>query len=520
MEPFQYDIDVDQPAGKNSRFWAACGLDSLYPLLFTEGGETLLQRMQEKGTCFWMRNHHTLSSLEKDGFSHAGGDVYSEDEEGNPVYHFEKINGIFRKYLEYGIKPVVEMDYLPDLLSRSVESGGEEEGVYRNRSYPNDWNKWAGLLRAFTQNLADTFGLEEIRTWYFEVWNEADGWPVCDWPQFHRMYDVFADAVLGVDSQLKIGGPGSFRQDFLHDFLEHVANGVNYVTGKRGTRIDFISHHIYGMSGSWLREFPLVAPTVQRFTQELMWISRLLRSYPSLKNVEFHLNEWGVSSHYEKKVTEYPTLEIRNSEYSACFFVKLIDCITQLRLRYGFKVSMLLYWGFCLEDSRGEMFAGTRSLTTAGHIPKPIQTAFEIMAQMGPELLEPQGPNPGGPVGCMASRCGNSIRLLMYCFDEYNQHQEEASGTVRIGGLSDGTYRVREVFLDREHHNTYRKWQECGSPEQPGEEDLRIIAASGELSWDREAIVQSSGGTLCLEEWLPAQSIRLIVIEKEQEALA
>lgn len=108
----------------------------------------------------------------------------------------------------------------------------------------------------------------------------------------------------------------------------------------------------------------------------------------------------------------------------------------------------------------------------------------------------------------------------MYCFDEYNQHQEEASGTVRIGGLSDGTYRVREVFLDREHHNTYRKWQECGSPEQPGEEDLRIIAASGELSWDREAIVQSSGGTLCLEEWLPAQSIRLIVIEKEQEALA
>ena len=88
MEPFQYYIDVDQSAGKNSRFWAACGLDSLYPLLFTEGGETLLQRMQEKGTCFWMRNHHTLSSLEKDGFSHAGGDVYSEDEEGNPVYHF------------------------------------------------------------------------------------------------------------------------------------------------------------------------------------------------------------------------------------------------------------------------------------------------------------------------------------------------------------------------------------------------------------------------------------------------
>ena len=133
------------------------------------------------------------------------------------------------------------------------------------------------------------------------------------------MYDIFVDAVLSVDEKLRVGGPGSFRQDFLHDFLEHAARGRNHVTGARGTRVDFISYHIYGMSGSWLKEYPLVAPAVQRFTQELMWLSRLIGSYPELKDAEFHLNEWGVCSHYEKNARDYPALEIRNSEFSACF---------------------------------------------------------------------------------------------------------------------------------------------------------------------------------------------------------
>ena len=104
------------------------------------------------------------------------------------------------------------------------------------------------------------------------------------------MYDIFADAVLSVDRQLKIGGPGSFKQDFLHDFLEHVCNGINWITGERGTRIDFISHHIYGMSGSWLDEYPLVMPSVQRFNQEILWLSRLIGSYPQLEGAEFHLH--------------------------------------------------------------------------------------------------------------------------------------------------------------------------------------------------------------------------------------
>lgn len=517
MKPYSYLITADHIAGGNNKFWAACGTDSLYAQIGTEDGKDLLKRMQDKGTCRYLRNHHTLSSLMKDGFPDAGGDVYSEDTDGNPVYQFEKINDVFRTYLEYGIKPIVELDFMPDQLSRKVAGGGEEEGIYLNRSYPNDWNKWHRLLKAFVKNLADTFGTEEIRAWYFEVWNEPDGWPVEDWPQFHRMYDIFADAVLSVDRQLKIGGPGSFKQDFLHDFLEHVCNGINWITGERGTRIDFISHHIYGMSGSWLDEYPLVMPSVQRFNQEILWLSRLIGSYPQLEGAEFHLNEWGVCSHYEKKAGDYPALEIRNSEFSACFFVKLTDCIRQIGRQFGFEVSLMLYWGFCLEAVRGECFAGNRDLMTVSCIPKPIQMSFEMMGMMGSHLLQTEGRNAGGPVGCMAAGEGNEMQLLLYHFDETEQYEETAEGEIKIAGLMDGTYRIRRMLLDREHHNTYRMWQKYGSPERPEGDVLKKIKAAGEFSWDGEDSVEVQGGMLEIKQALPVQSIIFFSIGKTEE---
>lgn len=104
MKDITFTVKSKNVVRENDRFWAACGIDSLYPLVFTKQGEYLMQRMQKYGTCHYMRNHHTLSSLAKDGFENAGGNVYFEDENGNPVYSFETINKVFHRYLEYGIK--------------------------------------------------------------------------------------------------------------------------------------------------------------------------------------------------------------------------------------------------------------------------------------------------------------------------------------------------------------------------------------------------------------------------------
>lgn len=515
MGDFNLLVYGDQIIGKNKKIWKAVGLDSVYALVETEQGQHLLKRMQEKGTGKWIRNHHALSYHEQDGFVHSGGEVYHEDENGNPVYDFSRMNRIYQTYLEHGMKPIVELDYLPDELSSKKMGGGPEERMFDNRSYPTDWDKWSNLLKAFMKNLEDTFGLEEIRTWYFEVWNEPDGWPVEDWPMFHRLYDVFVDAVLSIDEQLKVGGPGTYSLDFLHNFLEHVSNGTNYVTGQKGTRIDFVSHHIYGMSGSWLPEYPLIMPTVQRFNQELAWLNRLLHKYPKLNGIELHINEWGVSSHYEKSVTEYPALEVRNSEFSAAFFVKMVDCLNRIAINHNINLGMLLYWGFSVEDSKNLVFAGHRSLSTAPNLPKPILTAFEMMALMGDEFIAADGLIPGGKLGCIAAREAQNIQLMFYGFDESEIHPVTYQGDYKITGIADGNYRMKTMILDLEHHNTYRKWQEKGSPRDVKDAVFDEIRKAGELSWDEEECVSVKDGSFSSNITLTGTCIKLVVLEKE-----
>ena len=504
---FEYTVRANEPAGPFDRFWAAAGHDSLFHLIFTPAGEALLSRMKDKGALRYLRCHYTLSEAACDGYDDCGGAVCRVDADGRIAYDFERINAVFRQYLRFGAKPVVEMDFLPLALSPRGVSGGVEEGFHSGRTWPRDWARWADLLRAFMRNLTKTFGTEEIRTWYFEVWNEPDSWPVAEWPMFWRMYDIFVDCVTGEDSLCRVGGPGTFTLPFLRAFLEHVANGKNAVTGRVGTRIDFISHHIYGMSGAWLDEWPLILPTVQRFSQQLLWIGRIVDAYPALRDVPLHLNEWGVCSNYERGAAAYPPLEVRNSEYSALFLVKLTDCIRALRGRFGLRVDMLLYWGFALEDDRGTAFAGNRDLMTAGHLPKPILSAYELLARMGETALPVSGSNPGTETGLLAASGPDGIQLLAYDFNELDPSAEGggAAGAIRVEGLRPGLYAVSYTRLDRTHHNTYRLWQR-GT-------DTAALEDAAALAPDETAALRADG-CLTLRLELPAHGLCLIELRR------
>ena len=114
------------------------------------------------------------------------GEEYSEYMAWDTIEYVLGSNGVYRKFLKNGIKPIVELDYLPDALAdRSGDVTQEGTGEkYNNRFYPNDLEKWKKLLTAFMQNLVDEFGLEELRTWYFEVWNEPDSLPIGSWNLF------------------------------------------------------------------------------------------------------------------------------------------------------------------------------------------------------------------------------------------------------------------------------------------------------------------------------------------------
>jgi hypothetical protein len=330
------------------------------------------------------------------------------------------------------------------------------------------------------------------------------------------MYDVFAHAVKSVDEKLRVGGAATHTTYFLKLFLEYVSNGKNYVTGKTGAPIDFISHHIYGVSGNWAQKHPLVRPTVQKFVQELLLIQRIISKYPRLENCEFHLNEWGVCSNFYKTVSEIPALEYRNSEFSALFLTKLVDSIFSIKDNFGFEVSMLLYWGFCMEAEEGKLFTGIRDLVTAGNIPKPIQTAFEMLSLLYDERVAVSGAAAGENISVFATKNSvGDLSVMLYNFDELSEEDGYEDITVSIDGLDCEKAKVSGAFLDRNRRNTYREWQKYGSPEYPDIELAEKLFETAELEYDfcKTVNFENSRGKIKIR--LPKHSMCLLRVEKE-----
>ena len=516
-----FEVKTNVVVGKNTEFWKAAGSDHLFYHSLKPSGQYLLKRMGATDSHHYLRSHHTFNQDFKHGVIR-GQNIYSEDQDGTPIYDFSNLNKVFHSYVKNGIKPIVEYDYIPELLINKTKlfSKGNDEGMTIINTGPNDWKKWSNLMKATTQNLISEFGIEEVKSWYFEVWNEPDGWPNDQLEVFFKMYDVFVDAVTSVDSKLRVGGPACYHEYFLKPFLNHVVNGTNYVTGKKGSRIDFISYHIYGLSGKWLNNEPHVQPQVQRFSQSLLWIKRLLKDYPSLKGTEFHLNEWGLSSNYYRTVDKYPDLKYRNSISSPLFLFKLVDALFQIEDNYNFPTSMLLYWGFSWEADEDEFFVGKRELLTGGNTPKPIQTGFEMLAKLQPHRLKVVKNKKGSRLGLIGTRSEEKVVLLAYNYEESDGEQVSGSDIleIQLSGLKNKLdLKVESIPLDSKNNNTYQTWISMGSPKSSGSIDLEPLKKAASIDVANGFMLQSNGlGEVNFDIKLKRRSAQILVITPQK----
>ena len=271
------------------------------------------------------------------------------------------------------------------------------------------------------------------------------------------------------------------------------------------------------MSGGWLDEWPLIMPTVQRFTQELMWLQRTIDAYPSLKNTEIQINEWGVVSNYERNVSDYPILDIRNSEYSALFMAKLVDSIFELKAKYNLKLNILLYWGFCGEDHFNNIFNGNRSITTAHHILKPIGTMFDILSLLSENIVHTKGLKPGGDSGCLAAANEHSVEALVYKFTEYDVEGkgESESFSLSFKDLEDGRYYVQYYLMDKIINNSFRLWENMGRKKNLTDFEKERIKNMGELTVSYSDVVNVKNSEAQIELILNAQSLVLVRLIKQ-----
>src|SRR5215469_1735359 len=165
--------------------------------------------------------------------------VYDEDEHGNPVYNFAYIDQIYDGLLENGIRPVVEISFMPKKLAFNPDA--LHPFWYKpNVSVPKDYQLWDALMKQLGAHLIARYGLDEIAAWYFEVWNEPniDFWGgVPRKKSYFELYDHTALALKSVSPRIRVGGPATAAAAWVDDFLKHAA--------EKSVPVDFVSSHGY-----------------------------------------------------------------------------------------------------------------------------------------------------------------------------------------------------------------------------------------------------------------------------------
>ena len=384
----QIQVFADQPDGALPPIWNYFGYDEPN-YTYAPNGERLLHELGALSPePVYIRTHNLLTS--GDGWASlkwGSTNVYTEDAAGNPIYDWTILDRIFDTFQVAGLKPLVEIGFMPKALSTHPDPyrhNFPQGSIYTGWAYPpKDYQKWSDLVFQFVHHLRTRYGDAEIKTWIWEVWNEPDidywkGTP----EEFFKLYDFSVDAVLRALPEARIGGPDSTgpaypkAAEFLRAFLEHCAHQKNSATGKIGTRLDFISFHPKG-SPKWLGDH--VQMGISRQLASIQAGFKLVSSFNEWRNTPIILGESDPEGCAACSARNNPQNSYRNGPLYAVYEAEtLFSTLALARIEHANLLGSLT-WAFEFEGQ--PYFDGFRTLATNG-VDKPVLNVFRMFSQM------------------------------------------------------------------------------------------------------------------------------------------
>jgi xylan 1,4-beta-xylosidase len=383
--PVSIRVDVSQKRGELPPIWRFFGADEPNYAYMKDGRKLLTELGQLRPGQIYFRTHNLLTTGDgTPALKWGSTNAYTEDSRGNPIYNWTILDRIFDTYLQRGVKPYVEIGFMPKALSIKPEPyqhrwtpTAKYDEIYTGWSYPpKDYVKWGELVYQWEKHCVARYGRAEVASWYWEVWNEANigywrGTP----EEFRKLHDYAIDAIRRALPRARVGGPDSAGSggQFTRDFIEHSLHGINYANGQTGTPIDFLSFHAKGAPR-------FVNGHVQMgIANQLRVIDSgfaLIASYPELKNKPIVIGE---SDPDGCAACQGAQLGYRNgtmySSYTAASFTREYE----LADKYGVNLEGVLTWAFEFEGQ--PYFAGFRALATGG-IDLPVLNVFRMFAMM------------------------------------------------------------------------------------------------------------------------------------------
>ena len=531
--PVEIRVDAAHPLGELQPIYRFFGADE--PNYATmKDGRKLIAELGKLGTPpVYFRTHNLLTSGDgTPALKWGSTNAYTEDARGRPIYDWTIVDRIFATYRTRGVKPYVEMGFMPQALSSHPEPyqhqwrpGLPYEEIYTGWAYaPKDYGRWGELVYQWVKHCVERFGRAEVEQWYWEVWNEANigywrGTP----DEFLRLHDVAIDAVRRALPTARVGGPdvaGSGGQ-FMQRFLEHVVRGKNYATGATGTPHDFVSFHAKG-APTYVDGHVRMGISAQLRTIDQGFAR--IAAFPELKQIPIVIAE---SDPEGCAACQGPQLAYRNgtmfSSYTAAVFARK----HLLAEKHGVNLVGALTWAFEFEDQ--PYFAGFRALATNG-IDLPVLNAIRMMARMtgrhlpvessadpGLEAIVRDGVRGAPDVSALASLAPRQLAVLVWHYHDDDVPGPAADVRLSVSGMSLGTgeARLTHYRIDDTHSNAYAEWKRMGSPIAPSRAQYDRLEAVAQLARLEEepATVRVESGAATLAFALPRQGVSLLVLE-------
>ena len=382
--------------------------------------------------------------------------VYNEDDRGNPVYNFSYVDEIYDGLLERGVRPLVEMSFMPRKLAFNPDA--LHPFWYKpNVSPPKSLERWDALISEFARHLIARYGIEEVSQWYFEVWNEPniDFWNgIPRDKSYFALYEHTARALKAVNARLRVGGPATAAAAWITSFLQYAA--ANHVP------VDFVSTHGYAddtvedLFGT-NEDIPMDDRVCRAAAKVRKEIQR-----SAMPGLPLFWTEWNVPGMKEARDTTYVGPAVANT-------VRECDGM----------VDLLSFWTFSDVFEEGgpipRPFEGHFGLRAQGGINKPSFYAFGLLHLLGDRRLANVATN------ILATlRSDGSVVVAVW-----NLVDPDKSGmplNVRLAfDHVPANAPVNLRLVDDHHGNTLAAYRSLGSPQYPTKEQIRKINAATAL---------------------------------------
>jgi len=429
-------------------------------------------------------------------------------EDGKTVYNWSKIDQLYDDLLAHHIRPFVELGFTPQALATSQNSVFYWNG---NTSHPKP-DGWRDLVEAFVRHIEQRYGKDEVRTWFFEVWNEPNlsgFWEGGDQKAYFALYDLTSKTIKSIDPALRVGGPSTAGAAWVPEFLAHAKQS--------GAAVDFVTTHTYGVEGGFLDENGVQDTKLSASPDAIIGDVRHVReqiSASAFPGLPLYFTEWS---------TSYTPRDSVHDSYIGAPYI-----LAKLKACQGLLQGMS-YWTYTdLFEEPGPptaAFQGGFGLLNPQGIRKPAFFAYKYLHALQGESLRTSDPQ------AMLATQNGSVTAVIWDFEQPDQKVSNRSFYTKLIPAhaaspvqlqithleANAAYAVQVYRVGYRANDAYSAYIEMGSPKILSAAQVeRLNNLTRDLPETDKVLRSGSAGTIELALPMNSNDVVLVKVMRNQ----